>query len=98
MYIKSKKDPREEWVQMKYKITKKTSNWSCRIGNQTGRYQQKGMQQQGGNTKATQHIDVEMNPPGNGTEDIDQGNGMEDAPEIGPTDQPPQPLPQTGRK
>jgi hypothetical protein len=39
-----------------------------------------------------------MNPPGNGTEGTNQGNDMEEAPEIGPTDQPPQPLHQTGRK
>jgi hypothetical protein len=39
-----------------------------------------------------------MDPPDNGAEDTNQGNGTEDAPETEPTDQPPQPPPKTGKK
>jgi hypothetical protein len=46
----------------------------------------------------TQHTYVEMDPSENGAEDTNQGNGMEDAPEIEPTYQPPQLPPKTGRK
>jgi hypothetical protein len=46
----------------------------------------------------THHTDVEMDPPGNGAEDINQGNDMEDAPETEPTKQPPKPAPKIGKK
>jgi hypothetical protein len=58
----------------------------------------RGCDHVGGNTKVTQHKDVEMNPPGNGVEHIVQGNGMEDTQEKGTTDKLPPPLPQTRRK
>jgi hypothetical protein len=39
-----------------------------------------------------------MDPPRNGAEDTNQGNGMEEAPKTEPTDQTPQPTPRTGKK
>jgi len=60
---------------------KKTSSLSCRIENQIGRYQHKGVQQCRGKTEAAQCVEIEMDPPGNDAEDIDQGNGTKDAQE-----------------
>jgi hypothetical protein len=77
MYIKSKKDPREEWVQTKYKITEEDIQLVMQgLGTRLESTSRRGCDCAGGNTKATQHTDVEMNPPGNGTEDTDQGNDM----------------------
>jgi hypothetical protein len=58
----------------------------------------RGCDDVGGNNEAEQHIDIETNPPINGMEDTDQGNGTRDIQETGPKNIPPQPLPQTGRK
>jgi hypothetical protein len=75
MYIKSKKDPKKKWVQMKYNITKEdiqlfmqcwVPNWKILAEGDTTA--------QGGSAEATHHTDVEMNPPGNGLGGNDQGN------------------------
>jgi hypothetical protein len=54
-------------------------------------------QHRGGDNEASHHIDVDKNSPRNGVEDINQGNGIENAPKIKPTYQPPQPHLRQGR-
>ena len=56
------------------------------------------MTSQYGNTEAIRCTNVEMDPPENGEEDTNQGNGTKDAPETEPTEQPPLPPPKTWRK
>jgi NACalpha-BTF3-like transcription factor len=43
MYIKSRKDPREEWVQMKYKITEEDIQLVMQDWEPDWKVQQKGM-------------------------------------------------------
>jgi hypothetical protein len=99
MYIKAKKDPREEWVQMKYKIAEEDIQLIMQDWEPDWKVPTQGdMTTQLGNTEATQRIDVDMKPLDNGEEDTNQGNQMEDVPETKPTDQPPKPPPKTRNK
>jgi hypothetical protein len=65
MYIKSKKDPREEWVQTKYKIMEEDIQAGhAGLGTRLEGPNTRGCDSaRGGNTEVTQHTDVEMDPP-----------------------------------